>query len=68
MYDIYKILEGIYEDEELRYTCIPLFIGNPGIAKSVLVQKFADDKGVQLLEMIGSTMMPHEVSGISINF
>lgn len=66
MYDIYNILEGIYEDEELRYTCIPLFRGNPGIAKSILVQKFADDKGVQLVEMIGSTLDPREVTGISI--
>ena len=66
MNKIKPVLEGIYSDMELRSSCIPLFIGNPGIAKSVIIQDFADEKKVTLVEMIGSTMMPHEVTGISI--
>lgn len=27
-------LRKIYEDEELRQTCIPLFLSNPGIGKT----------------------------------
>jgi len=63
---IKEILEGIYKDSELRKTCIPLFIGNPGLGKSVIIHNFAKEKGVNVVEMIGSTLMPHEISGICI--
>lgn len=66
MKKIKDILEGIYSNNELRETCIPLFIGNPGLGKSILIQEFAKEKGVGVVEMIGSTLMPHEISGISI--
>lgn len=63
---IKEILEKIYVDNELRKNVIPLFIGNPGLGKSVIIHEFAKEKGVEVVEMIGSTLMPHEISGICI--
>lgn len=62
---IYSVLEGVYNNESLRKTIVPLFIGNPGLGKSVIVQKFADDKGVKIVELITSQMSPFEISGIA---
>jgi MoxR-like ATPase len=63
---IKEVLEKIYNDQEMRNSCIPLFIGNPGLGKSILIHEFAKEKGVNVVEMIGSTLMPHEISGIAI--
>lgn len=66
MNEITEILEKVYEDHELRKTIVPLFISNPGLGKSSLVNKFAKDKGVKMVELITSQMSPFEISGISI--
>ena len=66
MKKIKEILEKIYVDNELRKNVIPLFIGNPGLGKSIIIHEFAKEKGVGVVEMIGSTLMPHEISGIAI--
>jgi len=57
-------LRKIYEDEELRQTCIPLFLSNPGIGKTEIIKEFAKEKGVKCLDIIASQLMPHEVSGM----
>lgn len=65
MKKIYEVLEGVYSNESLRRTIVPLFIGNPGLGKSVIVQQFAQDKGVKIVELITSQMSPFEISGIA---
>jgi len=64
--DIYEIIKGIYEDPELRRTCIPLFLGNPSLAKTLSIQKFADDIGVHMEPVITSTMSPNEATGMAM--
>ncbi|MCA9495944.1 MAG: AAA family ATPase, partial [Nanoarchaeota archaeon] len=60
MEKIERVLEGIWSNEELRSTCIPLFMGNPGLGKTKIIEKFAKDKNVNLVEIIASQLMPHE--------
>lgn len=66
MNEILEILEKVYETSDLRKSIVPLFIGNPGLGKSVIIQKFADDKNVKLVELITSQMSPFEISGIAM--
>jgi alkaline phosphatase D len=61
---ILDVITKIYEDEELRQTCIPLFLSYPGIGKTEIIKQFAKDKGVKCLDIIASQLMPHEVSGM----
>ena len=65
MKNIYKILEGVYSNDSLRKTIVPLFVSNPGVGKTVMIQQFAKDKGVHLVELITSQMSPFEISGIA---
>jgi MoxR-like ATPase len=51
MKNIEEILEKVYTNKELRQSIVPLFIGNPGLGKTVLIEKFARDKGVELVEL-----------------
>lgn len=66
MKNIKNILEKVYSNEELRKTIVPLFIGNPGLGKTILIEEFAKEKGVQLVELITSQMSPFEISGIAM--
>lgn len=66
MEKIERVLEGIWSNEELRSTCIPLFMGNPGLGKTKIIEKFAKDKNVNLVEIIASQLMPHEITGMAI--
>lgn len=61
-----EILEKVYSTESLRKTIVPLFIGNPGLGKTVLIEEFAKEKGVTLVELITSQMSPFEISGIAM--
>ena len=67
MKKIYEVLEGVYSNDSLRRTIVPLFVGNPGIGKTVIIDKFAKDKGVKIVELITSQMSPFEISGIAMN-
>lgn len=60
------VLEKVYSNESLRESIVPLFIGNPGLGKTVLIQEFADKKKVELVELITSQMSPFEISGIAM--
>lgn len=60
------VLEGIYSNEELRKSIVPLFLGNPGLGKTKIIEQFAKEKGVKLIEFITSQMSPFEISGIAI--
>jgi hypothetical protein len=66
MKNIKDVLEKVYKNPSLRKSIVPLFIGNPGLGKTVIIQDFADKKGVKLVELITSQMSPFEVSGIAM--
>jgi hypothetical protein len=66
MEDIKKILKGIYDNLELRKTIVPLFIGNPGISKSIQIREFAKEKGVKLIPFVTSQRNPFEISGLAM--
>jgi hypothetical protein len=66
MKQITEVLTKVYDNESLRRSIVPLFIGNPGLGKTVLIQKFADDRKVKLVELITSQMSPFEISGIAM--
>lgn len=66
MKNIKSVLEGIYSNPELRKKIVPLFIGNPGLGKTAIIEQFAKEKGVKLVELITSQMSPFEISGICI--
>jgi len=66
MDNIKQILEGVYNNLELRRTIVPLFIGNPGVSKSVQIRDFAKEKGVQLVPFITSQRNPFEISGLAM--
>lgn len=65
MKKIKEVLEGVYINPSLRKKVVPLFIGNPGLGKTKLIEQFAEEKGVKLVEMITSQMSPFEISGIA---
>lgn len=63
---IKEVLEKVYENDSLRKSIVPLFIGNPGLGKTVMIDEFAKEKGVTLVELITSQMSPFEISGIAM--
>lgn len=60
------VLEKVYSNDSLRKTIVPLFIGNPGLGKTVIIQEFAKEKKCVLVELITSQMSPFEISGIAM--
>lgn len=66
MKEIKDVLEKIYGDDSLRKSVVPLFIGNPGLGKTALIEQFAKEKEVTLVELITSQMSPFEISGIAM--
>ncbi len=66
MTDITAVLEGVYNDSNLRKTIVPLFISNPGLGKSQTIHQFAKNKNVRIVELITSQMSPFEISGIAM--
>jgi MoxR-like ATPase len=66
MLKLKQVLEKVYETPSLRKSIVPLFIGNPGLGKTVLIEEFAKEKKVKLVELITSQMSPFEISGIAM--
>jgi len=66
MKNIKEILEKVYNSKELRKSIVPLFIGNPGLGKTVFIEQFAKERGAKLVELITSQMSPFEISGIAM--
>jgi hypothetical protein len=66
MAHIEPVLEKIYTDPDLRSSVVPLFLGNPGMGKTKIIEKFAKEKGAKLVELITSQMSPFEISGIAM--
>lgn len=61
-----EIIEKVYDNEDLRKTVVPLFIGNPGLGKTAIIEQFAKERGITLIELITSQMSPFEISGIAM--
>jgi MoxR-like ATPase len=61
---IIDVLEKVYNNRQLRRSVVPLFIGNPGLGKTVLIDQFAKAQGVNLVELITSQRNPFEISGM----
>lgn len=59
-----EVLNKTYDNLHLRRTTVPLFMSNPGIGKTSIIQKFAKDKGVKLVKITLSQRMPNEVVGM----
>jgi len=66
MNKIKDVLAKVYDNESLRRSIVPLFIGDPGLGKTVIIQDFARERGVKLVELITSQMSPFEISGIAM--
>jgi hypothetical protein len=66
MKNVVDVLEKVYTNKSLRRSIVPLFIGNPGLGKTVLIQEFAKKKKAKLVELITSQMSPFEISGIAM--
>lgn len=66
MKQIKEVLEGVYSNLELRRSIVPLFISNPGMGKTKIIEQFAKEKKAKLVEIITSQVSPFEVSGICI--
>lgn len=66
MKELLEVISKIYENEELRNSCIPLFLSNPGLGKTQCIREFAKEKNVKCFPVIASTKMPHEFSGIAV--
>ena len=61
-----EVLNKTYDNLHLRRTTVPLFMSNPGIGKTSIIQKFAKDRGVKLVKITLSQRMPNEVVGMVI--
>lgn len=49
-----------------RKEIVPCFLAAPGIGKTEMIYQFAKDKGVNVVEIIASQILPNEVSGITM--
>ena len=58
------VLNKTYDNLILRRTTVPLFMSNPGIGKTQIIKKFAQDKGVKMVKITLSQRMPNEVVGM----
>lgn len=66
MRQMLDVLQKVYDNPELRKSSVPLFIGDPGLGKTKMIEKFAEERGVKLVELITSQMSPFEISGIAM--
>ena len=61
-----EVLEKVYTNKSLRSSIVPLFIGNPGLGKTVILKEFAKEKGINIVEFITSQRNPFEISGMAM--
>lgn len=61
--DIPSILEAAYD---MRSEIVLCLMGEPGIGKTQGIYEFARQKGVNVVEIIASQILPNEVSGITM--
>lgn len=58
------VLSKTYDNPILRRTTVPLFMSNPGIGKTTVIQEFANKRGVKMVKITLSQRMPNEVVGM----
>lgn len=66
MKKIKEILEKIYTNKELRQSIVPLFLSDPGMGKTTIIEGFFKEKGKKLLPFITSQRNPFEISGLAM--
>lgn len=66
MKQIKEILEKIYTNKELRRSIVPLFLSNPGMGKTTIIEEFFKERGKKLLPFITSQRNPFEISGLAM--
>jgi len=64
--EIKQVLEGVYNNFELRKTIVPLFMSKPGQGKSNIIEDFMREKGVWKPPFVLSQRMPFEISGMAL--
>ncbi len=64
--EIKSILEEIYNDPIERRSKVPLFISDPGLGKTYLVEEFMKEKEVYRPPFVLSQRMPFELTGMSM--
>lgn len=57
------ILEAAYDKRDEIVICL---MGQPGIGKTQSIYEFAEEKGVNVVTIIASQILPNEVSGITM--
>lgn len=57
------VLHKTYDNLKLRRTTVPLFMSNPGIGKTTIIKKFAEERGINMVKITLSQRMPNEVVG-----
>lgn len=58
-----SILEMVWN---ARDVIVPCFLSDPGVGKTQSIYEFAEKKGVNVVEIIASQILPNEVSGITM--
>lgn len=66
MEKIFGILEKLHKHKELRTQIVPLFLSDPGMGKTQMINQFAESKGKRVFEFITSQRSPFEISGMAI--
>jgi hypothetical protein len=63
---ITDILENLRIYPESRRRNVPLFVGNPGMSKTVRVRDFTEKHGLQMYVFTAATRSPQEISGMAM--
>lgn len=66
MNKIRTVLEGIYNNLELRKSIVPCFMGKTGLGKSQIIRQFAKDINVHIELFLTSAQSPFEITGIGV--
>ena len=66
MEQIEQVLEGLYSNLELRNTIVPIFMSNPGVGKTTIIENFFKKKNKKLLTFVISQRNPFEISGLAM--
>ena len=64
--EIRGILEEIYNDPIERRTKVPIFMSDPGMGKTMIIEQFMKDKEVYRPPFVLSQRMPFELSGMAL--
>lgn len=67
MKQMLEVLKEVHSDQELRKEIIPLFLGNPGLGKTRILEKFVKEElKVNMVTFVASQRLPNEISGMAM--